>query len=290
MVSIGRSAVLLCFSVLLLACHTTPHFAYDAVYGDALQRFNRGDFKPALTEIDSALANLGDVQDSNAWRFRLLKAEILIWQGHNRDAISLLTPKSTQTTELPQNLVARRMALLGVANSSLQYLDTAEEDFHQAEHLDRPAQPSTTCMLLLGRGKVAALHGQFALADEMFRQALVIARAERLSLSQVSAMGHLGMLSMKQRHYGDAVDWFNASLQLAKAQSEAAPTMRLIGNLGWAYLETGDLDRAQEHFEQAALMAQKNGMAIDEETWLSNTGAVELLERRFVQSRRNCER
>jgi CHAT domain-containing protein/Tfp pilus assembly protein PilF len=289
MVSIGRSVVLFCFSVLLLACHTKPHFSYDTVYGDALQKFNRGDFKPALAEIDNALANVGDAQSINAWRFRLLKAEILIWQGHSRDAASLLAPESASANALPQDLAARRMVLLGVANSSLQLLDTAEEDFREAERLNRPAQPSTTCMLLLGQGKVAALHDQFTAADGMFRRALAIARAEKLPLSQASAMGNLGMLNMRQRRYGDAVDWFNASLELAKAQNEVAPTMRLIGNLGWAYLETGDLDRAEENFEQAASMAQQNGMISDEETWLSNTGAVELLQRRFLQSRRTFE-
>ena len=280
--------VLACFVPFLLGCHNAPPFAFEPTYQDALRKFNQGDFKPALAEINLLLAAVSSRQTEDLWRLRLLKAEILIWQEDSRGAVRLLMPAAAN--ELPRDLAARRLVLLGLAYSNLQQLQQADDDFSQAERLNQPQSPATTCGLLLGQGKVAAIRGQFSDADQMFRQALAIARHENNPLSATNAMGNLGVLNMRQKHYADAVDWFNASLNLAKSQKEAAPTVRLIGNLGWAYLEMGDLDRAADNFAQAASMSRQNAMVGDEETWLSNMGAVELLQRNLPQSQRTFER
>src|SRR5262249_12545874 len=108
----------LCFSVLLAGCRTDP--AYSArSYDSAWQHIHNGDLKAALAISDLDLKKFPDTSTPDHWRFRTLKAEILMLTRHNEDALALLN------TPMPQALATSEMAVWQklTQGSSFAYLD-----------------------------------------------------------------------------------------------------------------------------------------------------------------------
>jgi len=230
-----------------------------------------------LGEVDTALQ--GSNLDLDAiWRLRLLKSEILIWQGANPDALLLL--KTGELSE-PKNvlLLARRSMLQGLAESNLQQLDLAARTFRDTEKMPGADSPEVKGDLLLGEGKLAALRHDPFQSKLQFQQALQIAQKNDQTFLACKALGNLGMLQMQQYQYADAVDRFNASLALAEKLGAQASIVKLTNNLGWAYLQMGDLDRASELFEASGKKSKQLGMIADQTTALMNIAAI-----RFLQS------
>jgi len=265
--------------IFLSACHR--QVPLESLYRDARLKFTQGDFRSALATTELGLARSASGPNERIWQFRLLKAEILIWQGFSHDAVNLLT--ASEST-IPHEFAARREVLLGLAHSNLQQMDIAQEELSQAQVLNHPEVPSTTCALLLGQGKLAAIRGDFSQSEEDFRKAREVASAEHDALLEANALGSLGMLQMRQRHFADAVDWLNISLSVSQPLKAEASTIRTMGNLGWAYLEMGDLERAAENFSRAEVLSEKNGMVADDQTWLMNIGAVQFLQRKLKEA------
>src|SRR3981081_3423295 len=93
-----RLLVLLCSSAALLtSCRSNTGFSPSAVYLQAESKFQHGDLNGALAQVDDGLRELDGKRPDEAWRFRLLKAEVLIWQGFSQDAITLLRLEPPQT-------------------------------------------------------------------------------------------------------------------------------------------------------------------------------------------------
>jgi CHAT domain-containing protein/tetratricopeptide (TPR) repeat protein len=266
--------------VLFFGCRKEPppHLA-GTDFQKAEVTFERGDLKEALNEVNSALDSKNLDPDAN-WRLRLLKSEIFIWQGLSQDALALL-----KAGDLPEprsaDLFARRSVLRGVAESSLQQLDLADQTFHHAEEMPGVNSPQVMGDLLLGEGKLAASRREPAQSELLFKRALQIAEEHDQTFLAGKALGNLGMLEMQQYHYADAVDRFNASLAVAKKLGAQASIVRTTGNLGWAYLQMGDLDRASELFEASERESKKLGMIADQTTALMNIAAIRFLQSDF---------
>src|ERR1700709_2829869 len=84
------TTLLCCGTVMLISCRSNPRFDTEAVYRQAEAKFQQGDLNAAMAQVDDGLNKLGKKQTNETWRFRLLKAEVLIWQGFSQDAITLL--------------------------------------------------------------------------------------------------------------------------------------------------------------------------------------------------------
>jgi tetratricopeptide (TPR) repeat protein len=239
--------------------------------------FERGDLKQALNEVDGALQEKNLSPDA-IWRLRLLKSQILIWQGLSQDALTLLKPGNFSD---PVNieLQARRNTLRGIAESNLRQLDLADQAFRETEEMPGAGSPEVMGELLLGEGKLAALHHDPNQSELLFKRALKIAREHDQTFLASSALGNLGMIQMQQYSYADAVDRFSESLVLAERLGAQASIVKTTNNLGWAYLQMGDLDRAGDLFEQSEKKSEQLGMIADQTTALMNLAAI-----RFLQS------
>jgi CHAT domain-containing protein len=275
-------------TVMLVSCRSNQRFDAEAVYQQAETKFQHGDLKAAVAQVDDGLRKLGDDRADAAWRFRLLKAEILIWQGFSQDAITLLKPEPPQSQAMREVTVHRKI-LLGLAYSNLRQLDNAERAFADAEQMDEAIAPEFRGELLLGEGKLAAFRHDSKKSEPLVREALKLADATGQPFLETNALGTMGMLQMQQHRYAEAVNWFNESLPIAqqlKAQTvEAKGTL----NLGFAYLEMGDLDRAFDLFSQAESESQQLGLVADQEQSLLSIGAICTLRRDYAGAERNYQ-
>jgi CHAT domain-containing protein len=276
-----RLLVLLCSSAALLtSCRSNTGFSPSAVYLQAESKFQHGDLNGALAQVDDGLRKLEGKRPDEAWRFRLLKAEVLIWQGFSQDAITLLRLEPPQTQAM-REITARRKILLGLAYSNLRQLDFAEREFADAEQMNEAIAPEFRGEFLLGEGKLAAFRHDSKKSELLIRQALGIARESGQPFPETNALGTMGMLQMQQHQYAEAVNWFNAALLPARQLSAETVATRLTANLGWSYLEMGDLDRALDLFSQAESESQQLGMVADQETSLLSLGAISALRKDY---------
>ena len=275
------------FIAVFLGCHQAPQLPFSSLYQRATTSFQQGDLVDALRDVNAGLSLRGLANNERA-RLKLLKAEIYFWQARNSEAAELLN-QLAQGKSLPRELEARRLALLGSVEGSMQQLQAADKALAQAKALNQPESPETTCRLLLAEGKVAALRGEFAAAERFFREALITARREHLPLSEASALGNLGMVAMRRKKFADAADWFSSSLALAKSRNQALAYSKLTEDLGWSYLEMGDLERAERYFKEAETIARRTDSVGVELTLLMNVGETQFFERHYADARHTYE-
>jgi CHAT domain-containing protein/tetratricopeptide (TPR) repeat protein len=266
-----------------------PHYTAETLYQRAEAGFQHGDLNGALNDVNDALQIVGKGDPDTFWRLRLLKSEILIWQGLNQNALALLHPGDLPEPSTPA-VAARRSALLGIAESNLQQLDAADRTFQATERMQGSDSPEVRGDLLLGEGKLAAFHRDPAKSEQLFRNALQIAQDHDQPFLASKALGNLGMLQMQQYHYADAVDLFNSSLVAAQKVDAQASIVKLTVNLGWAYLRMGDFERSSDLFEESEKRSEQLGMIADQTTALMSVAAIRFVQHHFSDAEINYQR
>jgi CHAT domain-containing protein len=279
---------LCCGAVMLASCRSNPRFDAEAIYGQAESKFQHGDLNAAMVQVDDGINKLGQKQTNEAWRFRLLKAEILIWQGFSQDAITLLEAEPPESQDM-REVAARRKILLGLAYSNLRQLDNAEREFADAEHMNETIAPEFRGEFLLGEGKLAAFRHDSKKSESLIRQALKIANETGQPFLEINALGTMGMVQMQQHRYAEAVNWFNESLPIAQQLQAQTVATRTMANLGFAYLDMGDLDRAFDLFSQAESESRQLGLVASQETSLLSLGAICTLRKDYPGAERNYQ-
>ena len=273
---------------MLVSCRSDPRFDAEAVYRQAETKFQQGDLNAAMAQVDDGLNKLGKKQTNETWRFRLLKAEVLIWQGFSQDAITLLMLEPPPNRDM-REITVRRKILLGLAYSNLRQLDNAELAFADAEQMDEAIAPEFRGELLLGEGKLAALRHDPKKSEPLIRKALKLAGATGQPFLETNALGTMGMLQMQQHRYAEAVNWFNESLPIAQQLRAKTVVTKGTLNLGFAYLDMGDLDRAFDLFSQAESESRQLGLVADQEQSLLSIGAICTLRRDYPGAERNYQ-
>ena len=269
------------FGILLgLGCKTDPPYNPAASYQGAEESFERGNLKDALRSVEEGLRLVGHGDPDAFWRLQLLKSEILIWQGRNKDALAVLTVGDVPEPNNPV-LLARKRVFLGFAESNLQQLELADRSFQVAERMSGTESPEVMVDLLLGEGKLAAFRRDPVKSELLFKRALVIATNNHQLFLSSQALGNLGMLQMQHAHYADATDLFNASLTAAQEVGAQGAALRLSVNLASAYRRMGDLERASELFEEAEKSSERLGMITDQTRAVLNIGVIQFVQHRY---------
>ncbi|MBB5318177.1 CHAT domain-containing protein [Tunturibacter empetritectus] len=271
-------------------CSRAPSpFVLSTAYRAAEGSLQRGDLRESLSETSDALAKI-DKRDANSiWRFRLLEAEILMWQGRSQDSLTVLKavdPGEPSDSELQ----ARRSTLQGTAESNLQMLPQAAETFARTESMPGARLPGVRVDLDLGEGKLAVFRHDPVGSERLFHNALNLALDSGLTFGASKALGNLGMLKMSQNRYVDAADYFSESLAAAKKLNAQSLIVRTTGNLGWAYLQMGDLERASELFDESASESHRLGLPADEKTALMSIAAIHFMRHDFITAETSYQR
>ena len=270
-----------------MGCKADPPSTPISSYQGAESSFERGDLKNALRSVDEGLRSVKHGDPDSFWRLQLLKSEILIWQGRNKDALAVLTVGDVPE---PSNaaLLARKSVFLGFVESNLQQLDLADRSFEAAERLSGTESPEVMVDLLLGEGKLALFRHDLVKSELLFKRALSIATDNHQLFLSSQALGNLGVLQMQHNHYADAADLFNAALTAAQKVGAQGAALRLTVNLALAYRQMGDLDRASELLE-AEKSSERLGMISDQTRAVLNIGVIQFVQHRFPMAERNYQ-
>jgi len=246
-----------------------------------------GDLPKALKDSQEAYRKFETSSADSAADFRLESAKILIWQGNNRDAFTLL-----QQT-LPENssteLAVRRKVLLSIAQARLGHLDQAEVVVLEAAHECLPNL--SQCAEVSGaRGTINMERQDFDEAERQFQASLSNARLSNDHFLQTQALLNLGRVAMIEEHYEDALARFRETSASAKSLAAKLLLEKVTGNLGWIYYKTGDFPRALDNYREAEKQATELGVPKDQVLWLNNVGQSEFRLRDYDAARISYER
>lgn len=255
----------------------------ELTYQEIRQEVQRGQLGKASANADTAYLRFVSKDPATAWRFRVEKAHILLLQGSFTESLRLLEndfPASLRGTEID----ARRAMVRGLDYTFLQQFDAAENELKSAEEMGRSNKPAVLADITQARGTLELTRKRYVEAGDAFRQALTLARQERLDFLEVNALGSLGNVAMGQEHYDEAIDWFKVALTKSEALRATASEALALGNMGWNYQVVGDFENAETVLEQAEKISGEAGRIGNRVYWLTVLGDVYYQQRRFPEA------
>jgi len=214
------------------------------------------------------------------WRFNVLKAEILVWQHLDDQSLALNQPDLPPSLATSDLAVWRRLSQ-AVASAYVHRLPDARRYLDEAEAMAEAHHAELLGQVALRRGTVLFGDGAVSDAESAYHRALLLAREEKNPFLEAAALGSLGVVTAKQQHYDQSLDWNRAALQLSRSIGAESSVARVLGNMGWSFLELGDDDNALENYRQAEEAARRNGQIGDELYWRTGIAAVYHLERDY---------
>jgi CHAT domain-containing protein/Tfp pilus assembly protein PilF len=248
----------------------SPNSRYQQIVRDS----QRGDLQQAVKQADREYRHYAQKEPDQAWRFRVLEAQLLVMQGRMKSALILVQdplPRSLSNNDV----AVRREMVLGLALGFSHQFDQSMRELGGAEQLAGSGHPDLLAQILLSKGSVYVEEAHYADAETQFRRALEIARAGNFVSLQSRILGSLGNAAMWQEHYDEAVDWYNSSLDLSRRAGARDVSAITLGNIGWSYFALGDFDNALLYFTRAETASAKTGLSRGEVQWMINEGNVQ---------------
>jgi CHAT domain-containing protein len=262
----------LAFLGIAYSCACSAHHDPQAVFEHTRQVFRRGDIAEAARESDKNYRAFHGVSPEWSWKFLLLEAKALEWQGKNKDALALMSAEPLPTP--PGDLVIQRMVLEGSAYASLSDGFDSDRKLAEAEALCASTDLHACSDLTSVRGSLEMQLGHFAKAQTYFQRALSLAQARADYSLEAHAYLSLSWAADEQTHFDEALDWANAAHQISDAQGFADIGQNALGNMAWAYYRLGDGEKAQATFIEAGKQAERLGDADDQIKWLTSLGYI----------------
>ena len=266
--------------LLLVASCTRRSFpSPDVLYRDSEALLKRGDPKAALSRAEQGL------EREPSWRFRLLKAEILLTAGQALEAGRYL--ESIPAPDEPQ---ARALWRMFQAQA-----DYMQSDYQRAAPaLEEAAQVAAAvhsslldAKIEMRRASLALRRGDTAAADPMFRRVLQIAIGSGDDYLAANALGNLGYLYLNASRYDQAIYWLERAREVfARLQSEVLYA-RTLGNLGACYYRLGDYEKAIAYSQEAARRSGQAGNKRDQQTWLGTIATARLDQGEYAEAARD---
>jgi len=215
-----------------------------------------------------------DIRSEWHWRFRTLRAEILMLQGHYQESIALLDADVPLVLR-GSDVEAWQHLTQSASYGWLSQFDRARFHLAAAKKIIDSSQQQLLGQLSLRRGSLEFLSGNTEKAYAGYKETRDIAVRSRDPFLESAALGSLGLAATQLEHYDEALDWNKSALELSRATGAINSIARVEGNVGWSYHELGDLPNALEQFQLAEADAQKAGLAADRAYWLLSAGTVE---------------
>ena len=258
--------------MLLSACvrHKDPKETFD----HAVRAFGRGEIAKARQEAEAGYNEFHSLGPDWAWRFRLLQADALAWQGMNERVLDLLR---SETAPAPNGqLLIQKGRVEASAYAALHRFSEAEQKFSDAEKICLIELYPECADLALGQGAMEMARGAFLKAQGRFRQALDMSRQRGYRFKEATALLDLSWAALEQEHYDEAIDWCNEASVAASRINAADTAQNAAGNSGWAYYKLGESERAQNLLMDAGSKAAKLGDVTDQVKWLTAVGYIYL--------------
>ena len=220
--------------------------------------FEHGDLNAAASDADRALLQYR-ANPEWLWRFRILKARVLVYQSASQEALTILQenlPSSLASTDI----AVRRNMVQGMAYRVGQDFNRSAERLVNAQDLASRNQPQLLCEVLNATAALDVSRKRYADAEAAYSRALALAREYHRTYQEAGALVGLAWVAMSQAHFDEAVDRGQAALQLSRSLGMQGLVATALGNLGWSYFELGDFDNALEFYRQGAEASAKSGL------------------------------
>jgi CHAT domain-containing protein len=241
-----------------------------------------GNYDLALQEVDRAYQKYSRTNKVEwAWRFRVLKAQILLQRGALSESLHLLDETLPAALRFSDVAVRRRM-VQGLAHDFSQQFDKAEEDIRDAEYLARNYQPNLLGDVEQSKGTLEIDLARYPEAEEAFQNALSIAREQRQPFLEVTALGALGNAAMAQEHFDTAIDRYKGTLKLAQSIGMKSSVARALGSMGWSSFQLGDFEGALAHYKEGVEVSQQSGLVADRIYWLTGVAESQFALRNYT--------
>jgi CHAT domain-containing protein/Tfp pilus assembly protein PilF len=166
------------------------------------------------------------------------------------------------------------LTLEGVAHARLHQFQEAEEKLGQAEKTCLVSLAATCGDVTRARGILAVQRGQLDVAKGLFEQSLGFARAHNDRFLEATALLNLGLTSLREEHFDEAIDWTDAAFRTSSVLDAGSVATKALGNLGWAYYNLGDSEKSLELSLEAEKRAIQVDDIIDQLSWITNAGYV----------------
>jgi len=239
-----------------------------------MQVFRRGNMSAATVEAQKGYQDFHALGTEWAWKFRILQANALIWQGTSEQALSLLSSEPSPPSL--GELAVEKQRLEGAAYIALNRLSEAEKKIREAERICAISDSPPCANVTLERGSLEMERGHFVQGQKSFEQTLSSARARSDKFLEASSLLALSHSAIEQEHFDEAMNWSDSSYRLASDLGFEDLAQNALGNLGWAYYKLGEPDRSEKLFREAGERATHLGDFVDQVKWLTTIGYVYL--------------
>jgi CHAT domain-containing protein len=238
----------------------------DSIYQQSKSSLDRGELKAALASADAGLRR------EPSWRFRLLKAEILLANGDAPGAVEALRAPNPPDSE---ELRARLAMYQGQAKYLLSDYAGAEAELNRAMEIAKGLkQPLLDSQIELRRGVLMFRSGHAAESEELFRKVFRDSTALGDLYLQAAALGNLGVQLLSTHHPDQAIYWLERARDVSERLGSAASVAKAIGNLGSCYQHLGDHERALGYLRDAESRFRAVGNRYEQQICLGNIGNV----------------
>jgi CHAT domain-containing protein len=234
-------------------------------YSQARTKLEQGYLDYALQSADRELRH--ENTPLWTWRFRLIRAEVLIRRGKADEASNLLR---IEPPSLPADLLARRKILQAQILCQFKDFVGSTERLRESSDLAN-GDRALIAEVFFVRGKCEGAQNHPDLARQDYLRAEELAN-NASNFVQASAMGNLGVLLMQSGRYDEAIGEFQHVLELARRMQSPLLEQLASGNLGFCYVQLGDWKQAILFSEQAEGIAERIENKPNQERWLINLG------------------
>jgi CHAT domain-containing protein/tetratricopeptide (TPR) repeat protein len=206
-----------------------------------------------------------------SYRFRLLEAEILSYQGHSQDVIRVLGDGGGSFVPAG-DLAVKQGILLSGAYARVGQAQRSSEELEKAKRLSAETHSALEGEVLRTEGLLQDRRGDRAAAVASYVKSLEYSRKEGNAFLEASDLLNLGKAALEAQKIDEALDRFNASTRIAQSISANVMLQTDLGNAGWAYYELGDFEKALDSFRQAREQARTLSATDNEILWTENEG------------------
>jgi CHAT domain-containing protein len=162
-----------------------------------------------------------------------------------------------------------------VAHARLDNSPRGDQELREARRLAEVSHSALIADVLRAEGLVARDSGHLDQATEKFRSSLAGARRSGNLLLQASDLVDIGADSLQADHFDQSLTLLQTSADFARSVQARRQLQMATGNMGWAYANLGDFERALAKFQQAEQLAHEIGMTRNRALWLQDAGLIE---------------
>jgi CHAT domain-containing protein len=258
------------------------------LFTKAQQEIRHGDLESGTADIDLGYRQFGNASPEWAWRFRILKAQVLVSRREYKKALELLSdplPPSLASTDI----AVRKNMVEGIAYRWAQQFGDAERRFTSARELAESLQSKSLSEVLNNQGGLEIDEKRYTVAEATFHRALLLARQQKNVVQETSALTDLGDVATKLEHFDEALGWDQSALQLSRAQGFKSNITVIVGNMAWSYSELGDFDNALPLFRQAAEESREAKLDLYQSYWLTGVANSYYAEHDYASADANLQ-